>query len=196
MPEKPIIIERVIPGAFYQSVAPGGFTDAVTGIHIPGPTVHIDPVTRGVAAVAEMPAPVQIPHLKRTFDLKDNLLQVEAPFNRVDAEATTEGLNMALQTGIIRRVSDEEVKELYPAAFAARNEKIVYRHDGQTVVPMASLVDQFQEQMRKAKSEKAKRSDTADAAAAGAPKHSAKSPKKTAPKTVKEPETAAEAAAE
>src|SRR5579872_7466800 len=151
MPEKPIVIERIIPGAFYQSVQPGGFTDASTGIHIPGPKVHIDPVTRGVAAVAEMPDPVQIPHLKRTFDLKDNKLQVDAPFDRVDAEATTEGLNMALQTGIIRRVSDEEVKELYPAAYAKRNKEIVFNPNGQNVVPMATLVDRFQETLRKAK---------------------------------------------
>jgi hypothetical protein len=147
-----IILERIEPGEFYQSVESGGWTDSLTGIHVPGPKVQIDPVTHDVIKITELPDPIQIPHLKRTWDLKDNSLKVDDRFDRQDAEALTDGLQLALSVGIIRHVPLHEVEKFYPKAYANRrttSDPIVFSRE-KHIVPMADLVRDFQNKMTKA----------------------------------------------
>ena len=40
-----IIFDSVIPGDFYFSTHPGGWTDRTTGIHVPGPVVNVSLAT-------------------------------------------------------------------------------------------------------------------------------------------------------
>jgi len=138
-----IVIERVEPGAFYQHTQPGHYTSPVTGIRIPGPIVTIDSMTNQVNGVGEMPDPVQIPTHKVSFDLKEKDQEVECAFDRIDAEGTCDDLNLALQTGVIRRVPDEKMQELYPDVWARRKERIVWAPNKPTK-PTAEFIDDFE----------------------------------------------------
>lgn len=141
-----VVFEEIEPGAFYQCIQPGGFTDAVTGIHVPGPKVTLDDTTkRTVVEVSELPNPIQLPHLKEVYEFKDKDRKVRekvmAPFNRKDDYPFHEAFQMALSTGIIRKVDDEDVEDYYPEAWANRRERIVYTQEV-SVTPMADLISQ------------------------------------------------------
>lgn len=140
--------EVIIPGAFYISRQPGGWADANTGIHIPGPIVKIDKITREVVGIDSMPNPVQMPTHKISFLTENKNERGEVPFDRVDAEATCEGFNLALQTGNIELISNETVKELFPKAWANRQDKIVHSKSSADTKPLGELLDDFMQQRR------------------------------------------------
>lgn len=142
-----IVIEQVVPGAFYQGIFPGGFRDALTGIHIPGPIVNLDRETkRQVVSVHSMPDPVQLPHSKEVYDYKDKDRKVReltvVPFDRQDESPMHDAFNLALATGIIRRVEDADVQALYPAAWEQRKEKFVFTREV-AAVPMVDLIAEY-----------------------------------------------------
>ena len=120
-------------GKFYQGVMPGGFTDAQTGIHVPGPKANLDGSTkRVVVSLTELPDPIQLPHFKIVNELSEGgktRKEVEVDFTADDEQPVHEAFQLALATGIIRMVPDETVEEKYPAAWAARSEHLVYRID-------------------------------------------------------------------
>lgn len=119
------------PGGFYHGLTPGGYTDVATGIHIPGPKVQFkNEHSREIVAFKEIPEPYQIPHLHAVMekDEKSNLVkEVFRDFNAMDNYRIHEGLLNALQTGVIRFVSEQEMKEKYPATWAKKEDKIIWR---------------------------------------------------------------------
>lgn len=178
-----LVFENIEPGSWYQGVFPGGFTDATTSIHVPGPKVHLDTVNkRQVTSVAELPDPIQLPHLKEVYEFKDKDRKVRekvlAPFDRKDDYPYHEAFQMALSTGIIRKVEDHDVEKYYPKAWANRREKIVYTSEIAST-PMADLIEEREQAMLKeraeAEKEAGKRSRSAATEAAG------KAPKKPKP---------------
>jgi hypothetical protein len=142
-----IIFDTIVPGDFYISNDPGGWTDRITGIKIPGPIVNIDQDTRMIEGIATMPDPVQIPHVKIVVNVKDKDRKVqertEVPFDRADDMPLNDGLNQALATGIIERLEDEVVAELYPNAWAKRKAHYVYDDEKKTPRPMRDLISEF-----------------------------------------------------
>lgn len=139
------LIERIEPGGFYQGVYAGGFTDATTSLHVPGPIVNIDATrNRQVVSISSLPDPIQIPHKKIVFESKDKdgkvRTEIEVDFDRLDEQPLHDGLFQALQTGIIRQVPDEDVEELYPNAWAARKSHLVFSRES-SVQPMSELIE-------------------------------------------------------
>lgn len=136
----------IIPGAFYRSSQPGGWGDSTTRIHIPGPIVKIDKVTRQIVGVDSIPAPIQLPTHKESFSLVNPKERETCAFDRYDAEALCEGLNLALQTGNIEVVANETVKELFPKAWDKRKERIVFKRSNgvlDPIKPLSQLVEDF-----------------------------------------------------
>jgi hypothetical protein len=124
-----LVGERLHPGGFYRCVQPGGFTDAGTSIHVPGPKVRVDPDTRVTLEVIELPTPIQLPHFKiaKIFDReKREIIDREVPFTRRDEDFVQAGLQAALDAGVIERVAESHVEHVYPDAWAARKEHIVF----------------------------------------------------------------------
>ncbi len=142
-----IIFDSVIPGDFYFSTHPGGWTDRTTGIHVPGPVVNVDKDTRMYESVEAMPNPVQLPHYKIVVDMKDKDRKIqerkEVPFDRADEVPLHDGLNMALSTGIISHISDEEMQETYPEAWAARKTHYIYDDETKIQRPMGDMIAEF-----------------------------------------------------
>ena len=142
-----IIFDAIIPGDFYLSNDPGGWTDRITGIKIPGPIVNIDQDTRMIENIESMPDPVQLPHFKMIVNTKDKDRKIqersEVPFDRADENPMHDGLNQALATGIIEHVEDEKVRELYPNAWAKRKAHYVYDDEKKTPRPMGDLISEF-----------------------------------------------------
>ncbi len=118
------------PGGFYQGVLPGGFSDVVTQITIPGPKVEFEnEFTREIKAFKEVPEPIQIPHYKVHLEKNENSgnwENKEYDFNATGQKQIHEGLMYALQTGVIRYVSDDEMEEKYPETWAKRSPKLVW----------------------------------------------------------------------
>lgn len=152
-----IVYDTIVPGDFYISHDPGGWTDRITGIHIPGSRVRIDPNTRMIEAVESIPDPVQIPHYKMIVNVKDKDRKVqertEVPFDRPDEYPLHDGLNMALSTGIIQHIEDEDVEDLYPNAWAARREHYVYDDEKKVMRPMGDMMDDFHAKRKSADAE-------------------------------------------
>lgn len=166
-----LVFETIQPGAFYQGVLPGGFTDATTSIHIPGPKVALDEVNkRTVTKVTDLPDPVQIPHLKEVYEFKDKDRKIRekslVPFDRDDEFQYHQAFQMALSTGIIREVSDEDVQKFYPEAWAKKQDRIVYTQEI-SVTPMIDLIEQAQEIQAKERNEAARSKAEATKAAEG-----------------------------
>ena len=139
-------ISVFIPGAFYQGVTVGGFTDALTGIHIPGPKAVVEGSRRTVVSLTEIPDPIQLPHTKIVIEVIDagkTRREVEVAFNQSDTQPMHEGFQNALSTGIIRIIADEDVEERYPNAWANYQEKIVWLTEG--VVPIKSSLQMLKE---------------------------------------------------
>lgn len=128
-----ITFEPLIPGAFYQGIMPGGFSDSLTGLHIPGPKAIIDgPLRRETIALTDLPDPIQIPHTKIVIDLNESgksRKEIEVPFNEHDETPLHDAFQLALGTGIIRMVPDDVVEEKYPGAWAKRIEHYVWQTD-------------------------------------------------------------------
>ncbi|MHB8590787.1 MAG: hypothetical protein ACYDBO_02230 [Vulcanimicrobiaceae bacterium] len=166
-----LIAETLQPGGYYQSTDPGGFTDSTTGLHIPGPKVKVDDERRQVIEVTSLPDPLQVPTHKISYDMKDRKLQIECAFNRVDETPIHDGLQMALNTGIIRLIPDEVVKERYPKAWAKRQEKIVFSRDHEKTVPMLDLIEDAEKKLDAARkgNKRAQTEATSAATGAGAP---------------------------
>jgi|GEM_PF-4878758 len=139
-------IDRVQPGKFYQAVFAGGWTDAQTGIHVPGPIVETDPCTRKPVRIAYMPPPVQIPHRRtiQRIDDRGKLITEEVAMDYSTGEhpSVLDGLHLALQCGQIREVAEDELRRRYPDAFAQKRDDSL--HDPTPkAVSMAELLDQF-----------------------------------------------------
>lgn len=163
-----LISETLEPGGFYQSTDPGGWSDSVTGLHIPGPKVTVDQERRTIVAVSELPDPIQIPTHKLSYDLKDRNVEVECAFNRADESPIHDGLQMALNTGIIRQVPDDVVKERYPQAWAKHQDKILFSRDREKVTPMLDLIEDAEKKMDAARKGN-KKAHTEAKSAVGAP---------------------------
>ena len=142
-----VLFDSIVPGDFYISNDPGGWTDRTTGIHVPGPIVDVDKDTRMIEGVHTMPNPVQIPHYKMVVDFKDKDRKIqerkEVPFDRPDEIPLHDALNMALSTGIIVRVSDEEMETTYPEAWAERKAHYLYDEEKKTQRPMADMIADY-----------------------------------------------------
>lgn len=124
---------------------PGGFTDSRTGIYIPGPVVHVDAArNRQVVRIESLRDPVQLPHKKMVLEYKTEGVptEVEVDVNAHGFTPMCAGLDLALQTGIIRQVSDEDVEERHPEAWAKRSTHYVFMRDS-SVIPMADLMDAY-----------------------------------------------------
>lgn len=121
----------LVPGAFYQGVMPGGFTDALTSIHIPGPKAVLGgPTKREVISLTELPEPVQIPHVKLVSEKTEGgkvIKEVERDFTAPDEQPVHEGFMLALASEVIRLVPEEEMQERFPETWANRQEHYVYR---------------------------------------------------------------------
>lgn len=138
-------VARVHPGGWYAGVFPGGFTDAVTGIHIPGPIVEVDELRRPTKIVS-MPAPVQIAHRRTIQRIDDHgkliTEEVAMDYSTDEHPSVLDGLHLALGCGVIREVSEDELKRRYPDAFADKREDRVYDPTPKAV-SMTELLDQF-----------------------------------------------------
>lgn len=168
-----LLFEDLVPGAFYQGVTPGGFTDASTGMHIPGPKVNLDAVNkRQVVSVSDLPDPVQLPHKKEVLEFKDKDRKVRdkaiVPFDRRDEYPFHEGFQMALSTGVIAKIEDEDVEKYYPEAWKNRQSEIVYTNEI-SVVPMGDLIRDAQERSLKERARALKADQTATEIAGGGP---------------------------
>lgn len=149
-----LVYETIEPGGFYQCVAVGGITDAHTHLHIPGPRVSRDPDSGVILEVTELPSPIQIPshYISREREVhgetRSPFIEREYRFNERDTngQRPAELFSQALATGLIRRVSDEDMEKFYPDAFANRKAKIVWRPENlEKAVPMADLISNAQE---------------------------------------------------
>lgn len=143
-----IIFDSIIPGDFYISNDPGGWTDRTTGIHFPGPTVNlVQDGSRMIDSVNSVPDPVQLPHVKVIVDFKDKDRKVqerkEVPFDRQDETPLHDGISQALGTGIIEHVSDEDIQRFYPNAWKNRQEKYVYDAEVKIARPMTELISEY-----------------------------------------------------
>jgi hypothetical protein len=145
-----ISFDVLVPGAFYQGVYPGGFSDSLTGIHIPGPKAILDGSTkRSVVRLTDLPEPVQLPHYKIVVEVSDSgktRKEVESDFNANDEQPVHDAFQLGLATGVIRMVPDDEMEEKYPETWAERQERYVWRqHDVTKVVDMAAMLREAQE---------------------------------------------------
>ena len=142
-----LVHHSLIAGAFYQGLHPGGFTDALTGIHVPGPRAEVDDSNkREIIRFIDIPEPVQLPHYKIILEISEGgktRKEVEVDFNANDEQPVHEAFQLALSTEVIRLVSDEEMEEKYPETWAARKDKYVWR-DFNTK-PQRSVRDLFAE---------------------------------------------------
>lgn len=148
--ESGISMQMLVPGAFYQCVQPGGFGCSLTGIHIPGPRAILDGTTkRVITALTDVPEPVQIPHKKLVIEISESgkiRKEVEKDFNEADEQPVHEALQLALATEIIRMVSQEEMQEIYPETWEARDEHLVWRHENTSKkVPLLELLQSAQD---------------------------------------------------
>ena len=140
---------RLNVGAFYRCTQPGNFTDATTGITIPGARVRVEGVDRRVVGIDHMPAPVQIPTHKMSFTYVDKdekrMAWIEKDFDAQDKLPLHEGLYLAVACGVIEELSDEYVHDRFPEAYAARQEKIVFdpRAGVRDERPLAELLEKF-----------------------------------------------------
>jgi hypothetical protein len=154
----PIAIEHMIPGAFVTCPTPGGWTDSATRLHVPGPIVEVSNDTeRRIVGIAELRPPVQLFHAKKrvTFERKRPSAEPEkivtvVPFDEEDEFNVHGGLWLAIQTGAIRHVSDEEMQRDWPEQWAARKENLVFDPEAieDQVVNMVDLARQFRETQR------------------------------------------------
>lgn len=126
-----LVHHSLIAGAFYQGIHPGGFTDALTGIHVPGPRAEVNEgKKREVIRFIDIPEPIQLPHFKIVVETSDGgktRKEVEVDFNANDEQPVHESFQLALSTNVIRLVTDEIMEEKYPETWAARLEKYVWR---------------------------------------------------------------------
>lgn len=139
-------IDRVAPGRWYQGVFAGGFSDAQTGIHVPGPIVELDKDTRKPVRIVHLPDPVQIPHKRviQRIDERGHVTteEVAMDYSTDEHPSALDGLHLALQCGQIREVPAEEMQRRYPDAFADKREDRVYDPTPKAV-SMTELLDQF-----------------------------------------------------
>jgi hypothetical protein len=142
-----LVHHSLIAGAFYQGLYPGGFSDSLTGIHIPGPRANVDDSNkREIINFIDIPEPVQLPHFKIVLEVSDGgktRKEVEVDFNANDEQPVHEAFQLALSTGVIRLVADEIMEEKYPETWAMRKEKYVWR-DFNTK-PQRPVTDLFEE---------------------------------------------------
>lgn len=140
-------------GAFYQGVTPGGFTDAKTGIIIPGPRAVVDDsANRNIISLTDIPDPIQLPHKKLIMEVTESgkeRKEVEKDFNSVDETPLHDAFQHALATGIIQIVSPETMQERYPEAWAKRQAKIVFRTENVLrPVPFADMLEEAEQNNR------------------------------------------------
>lgn len=150
-PESGMSFDILIPGKFYQGVTPGGFGDSLTGIHIDGPRAIIDTSTkRHIIGLTDLPEPIQLPHFKLVIELSESgkeQKEIEKAFNAADENPIHEAFALALATGIIRLVTDEEMEAHYPETWEARNPKYVWRADNlRPTIPMIDMLRDAQDE--------------------------------------------------
>lgn len=126
-----LVIEVFQPGAFYQCVEVGGWSDASTGIHIPGAKAIVDPKNKHneIINFIDVPDPIQLPTHKRVLVTNANgkgQKEMDVDFDANDENPMHQGFLMALQTGIIRIVPQETMEAKYPEAWAKRQEKYLW----------------------------------------------------------------------
>lgn len=161
--------QELEPGAFYTCAVVGGWADVKTGLVFKGPKAIVDPDTREITALADLPEPVQLPH----FRMADYDSLTDAGKRRVPAEGRTpipghpdlvrvafneptldeycNGLNLALRTGTIVRVSDFDVETLHPETWANRateKEPLVHGRTTNERVVKPSLGDMLDDLMQ------------------------------------------------
>lgn len=140
--------QNIINGGFYICVQPGGITDALTGIHIPGPKAVLDNNTysRQVVKLVEIPEPVQLPHKKVVIEVNETSKQpkeVLRDFNNNDEQCVCELFMASLMCGQIRYVTPEEMEEKFPETWANREENLIWRD--KSLDPDRSFQDMFEE---------------------------------------------------
>lgn len=163
-PPPPIVRHHLTPGAFIVCTQIGGFADPSTSLFIPGPKAITEPITRSVVELVEFPDPVQLPHRRMTLDEKTGEW-LEVAFNHVDSLNSQDCLQLALDTGILRIVDDEIVRESFPNAWAKRKDRVVF-DPREKNRPTTALLDLFDRDFEKAR-EAAKQAHKDAEAAAG-----------------------------
>lgn len=101
-PVPPIVRNVLQPGAFVTCTQPGHFSDPSTGMIVPGPRAVIEPLTRAVVELMDFPEPAQLPHFRMTLDERSGEW-IEVAFNHVDSLNSQDCLQLALDTGILRK---------------------------------------------------------------------------------------------
>lgn len=172
MPHSDFHIQRIHAGAWLVGQCVGGFTDGLTGFHVPGVKVHTDPTTRQPIAVTDVPSPVQLPthRLVSVYNERERkYVQIEERYDYADDRNgdLLDGLNQALAVGLIRIVSDEEMRSKYSALLDKSREHVVYKNEAPAVDMQALIAQhnalqdaerQVQESERKAQDKLAGRS--------------------------------------
>jgi len=128
---------QLIGGGFYTCPLPGGFAEVTSGLLFGGCKAIVDPVTRTVVELVEPSPPTQIPHFRMAdFSSLNDAAQrqygsqlkpeagkrnlVRIPFAELTRDEFTLGLLLAIRTGTIKHVSDNEMQTLWPDVWANR----------------------------------------------------------------------------
>lgn len=141
-------VKRVHAGDFLQGIEVGGFTDASTGIHIPGPRVILND-DRQVVRIASMPDPVQLPAFKMVdrIDRDGKLYREKVAFDYNDPTGRNpsliDALSLALSVGLIRVVPESEMRERYPHVLANADSESLFERGESKPVDMSVLIGQY-----------------------------------------------------
>jgi hypothetical protein len=111
--------------AWLIGVYPGGFSDRLTGIHVPGPIVNVEGTDRRIVGIASLPNPVRIPRSKVLVSYERARPGCEPQAVRTvvdfcdnsDQQGMHDGLRLAVLTGTVRVLTDAEVQRDFPEAW-------------------------------------------------------------------------------
>jgi len=121
-----LLSPAIVNGGYYIATCVGGWADSTTGAKWPGPRAVVNDLTREVEKIIDPPEPQQMFTHKRIRNPKDMAETIEVEFDVWDEAATTDGIQRAIDVGILRHVPDAEVERYYPQAWAKRREMYVY----------------------------------------------------------------------
>lgn len=132
----------IVPGGFFLATVVGGWEDRKTGIKFPGPKANVDPNTREIIGLCDLPDPVQLPtHRLVTYDVlpeyeKRQVTRSDArargererfkvTFDCLTLDEETLGILLAIRTGTIRHVDEYEMTTTFPTVWANRQDELV-----------------------------------------------------------------------
>jgi len=142
-------VARVKSGGWYQALCPGGFASAETGIMVAGCVVETDSNTRRVTKIVSLAPPTKLPtdRVIMVFNEREGKHEIEErPFDWYDDRHSSlcDGLDSALQVGLIVEVPEHQVRERYPETWAHRKERDVF--DGEGLLRKSVTMDDLRAQ--------------------------------------------------